>query len=160
MRLGIVSDTHGHTDHTRPAIRLLESLDVNAVLHCGDIGTAEVVKLFAAWPTHFVFGNCDYDHAGLAKAIEAAGQQCHGLFGDLEFEGTRIALLHSHERSRFQSVLDNPAYQVVCFGHTHVAEKLQHNGKLVLNPGALYRAAKHSIAILDLPQCEAEIIEL
>ncbi|MCO6043615.1 YfcE family phosphodiesterase [Aeoliella sp. ICT_H6.2] len=160
MRLGIVSDSHGHTDHTRPAIRLLESLQVDAVLHCGDIGSGEVVKMFAAWPTHFVFGNCDYDQSGLAKAIEDAGQHCHGLFGDLEFEGTRIALLHSHERNRFQSVLDNPVYRAVCYGHTHVAEKLEHNGKLVLNPGALYRAAKHSIAILDVPQCEAEIIEL
>ncbi|WP_425396085.1 YfcE family phosphodiesterase [Aeoliella sp.] len=160
MRLGIVSDSHGHTDHTQPAIRLLESLEVDAVLHCGDIGSGEVVKMFAAWPTHFVFGNTDYSQASLTQAIEEAGQHCHGLFGDLEFEGVRIALLHSHERSRFQSVLDNPAYQVVCFGHTHVAEKVRRDGKLVLNPGALYRAARHSIAILDLPQCEAEIIEL
>jgi putative phosphoesterase len=160
MRLGIVSDSHGHTDHTLPAIRLLESLEVDQVLHCGDIGSAEVVALFDRWPTHFVFGNCDYHQAELARAIEAHGQTCHGLFGDLEFEGVRIALLHSHERRKFQEVLDSPDYQVVCYGHTHLAENERRHGKLVLNPGALYRAAQHSIAVLDLPECEATIVEL
>jgi putative phosphoesterase len=160
MRLGIVSDTHGHTDHTRPAIRMLESLDVEQVLHCGDIGSADVVQMFGQWPTHFVFGNCDYDQAGLTKAIKSAGQTCHQLFGDLELEGVRIALLHSHERRKFLEVLDSPDYQVVCYGHTHIAENERRDGKLVLNPGALYRASKHSIAVLELPACEASIVEL
>ncbi len=59
MRVGIVSDTHGHVELTRPAVRMFESLEVDRVLHCGDIGSTEVVELFAAWPTDFVFGNCD-----------------------------------------------------------------------------------------------------
>lgn len=160
MRLGIVSDTHGHVDHTRPAIRLLESLEVDQVLHCGDIGSAEVVEEFAAWPTHFVFGNCDYHQRELAAAIEAAGQHCHGLFGELEFDGIHIALLHSHERGRFQQAIDNPYYRVVCYGHTHLAEIDVRGDKVILNPGALYRAATHSIAVLDLPSCEATLIEL
>ncbi|QDU58555.1 metallophosphoesterase family protein [Aeoliella mucimassa] len=160
MRLGIVSDTHGHVENTRQAIRLLDSLDVDQVLHCGDIGTEEIVPMFSAWPTHFVFGNCDYDQAGLAKVIEKAGQHCHGLFGDLEFEGVRFALLHSHERRRFQEALDNPEYQFVCYGHTHLVDDRCIDGKHILNPGALYRAPKHSLAIVDLPSGEVNIVEL
>src|SRR3954470_4100510 len=87
MRLGVLSDTHGHVELTRPAVRMLESLEVEAVLHCGDIGSAEVVELFEAWPTHFLFGNCDYSTAELEAAIRRAGQTCHGLFGDLAFDG-------------------------------------------------------------------------
>ena len=60
MRIGIVSDTHGHVEFTLPAVRLLESLEVERVLHCGDIGSTGVVEAFAGWPTDFVFGNCDY----------------------------------------------------------------------------------------------------
>lgn len=137
MRLGIVSDTHGHTDHTHPAIRLLKSLEVDQVLHCGDIGSVEVVELFHPWPTHFVFGNCDYDLVAFATAITSLGQTCHGYFGDLEFEGVRIALLHSHERHQFREVLDSDDYQVVCYGHTHIAENEHRGGKLVLNPGTV-----------------------
>ena len=47
MRVGIISDTHGQVDFTRPAVRMFESLDVERVFHCGDIGSPEVVELFA-----------------------------------------------------------------------------------------------------------------
>jgi len=160
MRLGIVSDTHGHVELTRPAVRMLASLEVGAVLHCGDIGSAEVVKLFAAWPTHFVFGNCDYGTAELEAAIRQAGQSCHGLFGDLEFDGVRVALLHSHERQRFRQTSDSGEYRLVCYGHTHVAAIDRRGETLVVNPGAIYRSEPHSIAVVDLPQVEATIIEL
>jgi putative phosphoesterase len=60
MKIGVVSDTHGHVSYTLEAVRMLESLAVELVIHCGDIGTAEIVDLFAAWPTHFVFGNVDH----------------------------------------------------------------------------------------------------
>jgi putative phosphoesterase len=160
VRLGVISDTHGQVDLTRSAVRLLESLDVEVVLHCGDIDSMAVVELFAAWPTHFVFGNCDDDLEKFAAAIQAAGQACHGLFGDLEFDGVRIALLHSHERRRFRNAIDSGDYRLVCYGHTHVAAIDRHGDTLVVNPGAIYRASPHSIAIIDLPAVEATIIEL
>lgn len=160
MRLGIISDTHGHVDLTRPAVRMLESLEVNTVLHCGDIGSAEIIELFAAWPTHFVFGNCDYNTEELAAAIRKAGQTCHGLFGDLEFDGKRVALLHSHERRRFREAIDSGDYRLVCYGHTHVAAIDRHGETLVVNPGAIYRAEPHSLAIVDLPMIETTIIKL
>lgn len=158
MRLGIVSDSHGHVDLTRPAVRMLESLEVERVLHCGDIGSAEVVEQFAQWPTDFVFGNCDYNHADLSAAIEAAGQTCHGVFGEIEIDGKRIALLHSDDHRKFQEVTQSGEWDLVCYGHTHVA-KIEHLGKtLVINPGAIYRANPHSIAIVELPELTANII--
>lgn len=160
MRLGIISDTHGHVDLTRPAIRMFESLEVETVLHCGDIGSIAVVELFANWPTHFVFGNCDDDTTNFATAIEKAGQKCHGMFGELEFEGVKTALLHSHERNRFREAIDGGKYNLVCYGHTHVAAIDRRGGTTVLNPGAIYRASPHSIAVVDLPTVEASIIEL
>ncbi len=160
MRIGVISDTHGHVELTRPAVRMLESLEVEAVLHCGDIGSLAVVELFAAWPTHFVFGNCDYDLDKFAAEIRRAGQACHGLFGDLEFEGLRVALLHSHERRRFRETIDGGNYRLICYGHTHVAAVDRHGETLVLNPGAIYRATPHSVAVVDLPAVEATIVEL
>jgi putative phosphoesterase len=160
MRLGVISDTHGHVQRTRPAVRMFESLEVDAVLHCGDIGSLAVVELFAAWPAHFVFGNCDYDTKQLAAGIRKAGQTCHELFGDLEFEGVRVALLHSHERQRFREAVDGGDYDLVCYGHTHVAAIDRRGGTLVLNPGAVYRANPLSVAVVELPAVEATIVEL
>jgi len=160
VRVGIISDTHGHVDFTRPAVRMFESLEVERVLHCGDIGSPGVVELFAPWPTDFVFGNCDFDRQPLLSAIVRMGKVCHRQFGDLEIEGVRIALLHSHDRRLFAASVGSGRYQAVCYGHTHVAAIDQKGDTLVINPGAIYRADPHSVAILDLPQKTATIIEL
>ena len=160
MRIGVVSDSLGHVEFVRPAVRLLESLEVDEVLHCGDIGTPAVVELFAPWPTHFVFGNCDVDRKHLAAAIEEAGQTCHGEFGDIALAGRRIALIHSDDARRFRQALASGEWDLVCYGPTLVAGIGRHGPTLSLNPGALYRANPHSLAIVDLEPLEATIISL
>lgn len=158
MRLGVVSDTHGHVDNTLSAVRMLESLNVEEVLHCGDIGSAAIVSLFAQWPTHFVFGNCDPNEAELRMAIGAAGKLCHGRFGDITLGGRRIALIHSHDARLFRQTISGGQYDLVCYGHSHLAEQHREGKTLVLNPGALYRATPHSIAVIELETMEATIV--
>ena len=160
MRIGVVSDTHGHADRAQNAVRMLETLGVDVVLHCGDIGTIDVVRQFDQWPTHFVFGNCDANLDAFAAEIDAAGHTCHGWFGELELAGARIALLHGHREDEFRHATTNPDYHLVCYGHTHVAAQDQIDGKLLLNPGALYRANPPSLAVVELPSCEATIVGL
>jgi uncharacterized protein len=160
MRLGIVSDTHGHVENTRAAVRMLQSLAVERVLHCGDIGSADVVALFAPWPTDFVFGNCDGNRSELAAAIGGHGLTCHYEFGSLEIDGRRIALLHSHDGARFREALHSGAWDLVCYGHTHVASIDRYGDTLAVNPGALYRANPHSLAIIELADMTVEIIAL
>ncbi|TWU30097.1 YfcE family phosphodiesterase [Bythopirellula polymerisocia] len=160
MRIGVVSDTHAHVANTQAAINLLESLAVERVLHCGDVCSTVVAKLFISWPTDFVFGNCDYDREELADAISSVGQTCHAVFGDLEIAGRRIALLHSDDHRKFLEVTQGGIYDLVCYGHTHVAKIEQIGPTLVLNPGALYRANPHSLAVVDLETMVAEIINL
>jgi uncharacterized protein len=160
MRIGVISDTHGHATNTLAAVRMLESLDVEAVLHCGDIGSREIPKLLTAWPAHFVFGNCDHDSDELRAAIDAAGLACYGLFGSLELAGRRIALLHSHDARLFRHVCTCGDYDLVCYGHTHQAEQHRAGKTLILNPGALYRATPHSLAVVDLTSMDATIVSV
>jgi hypothetical protein len=160
MLIGVVSDTHGHVEFTRPAVRMLESCQVECVIHCGDIGSEQIVALFERWPTHFVFGNVDTAGARLRLAIEAAGQTCHDRFGVLETDGRRIAFLHGDDTALLQGTIAGGQYDLVCYGHTHVAEQHQAGDTLVLNPGALYRASPHSLAVVRLPQLEIAHVAL
>jgi uncharacterized protein len=157
MRLGIVSDSHGHVINTRAAVRLLESLEVEQVIHCGDVGGDEVIGLFRPWPTHFVYGNVD-DRRLLGPAIAAAGQTFHEAFGSLELAGRRIAFLHGDDTPLLRQTIAGGQYDLVCHGHTHVARQFHQGATLVLNPGALYRATPHSIALVELPALDATII--
>jgi putative phosphoesterase len=157
MKIGVVSDTHGHVPYARDAVRMLESLDIELVIHCGDIGSPEIVELFAAWPTHFVFGNVD-DPRRLGGAIGAAGQTGHGRFGSLELAGRKIAFLHGDDTALLRQTSTSGKYDLVCHGHTHIARQAQEGRTLILNPGALYRATPHSIAFVELPALAATIV--
>lgn len=157
IRIAVISDTHGHVNYTRAGVRMIEPFEVAAVLHCGDVGSASVVDLFAAWPTHFVHGNCD-DPVALGEAVQAAGQTYHAAFGEMELAGARIALIHSDDERRFRAVCSSGDYDLVCYGHTHRAKQERRGKTLILNPGAMYRAEPHSFAIVELPVVEATIV--
>lgn len=160
MLLGVVSDTHGQVSYTREAVRMLAEFDPAAVIHCGDIGSVEVVRQFTKWPTHFVLGNVDDNPAELESAIRKAGQQYHGRFGSLELGGRRIAFLHGDDSRRLKDEIASGAWDLVCSGHTHQRDERRLGKTLVLNPGALYRAHPHSLAIVDLTTMEVTSVTI
>lgn len=160
MRIGVISDTHGHVNHCRQAVYLLESLEVEAVLHCGDIGGTAIPSLLAAWPSHFVFGNCDSELPELEAAIARAGLSCHGWFADLTLAGRRIAVTHGHLAQPLRQAEQGGDFDLVCYGHTHRPEQHWQGRTLVLNPGALFRARPLSLAVVDLERLLAEHFSL
>jgi putative phosphoesterase len=159
-QLGVVSDTHGNTISTQKAVRVLESMQVDAVLHCGDIGSAAIPPLFASWPTHFVFGNVDWNRNELQQAIEQAGLSTHGRFGAFQAGERRIALLHSDDEKRFRDTIQNGKWDLVCYGHTHLAEHHFVNKTLVLNPGAIDRTRRPSVAVVNISTLDVTSIPL
>ena len=159
MRIGVLSDTHGRIDRTQEAVRMLESLEVEAVLHCGDIGSAEIVRMLARWPAHYVFGNVD-DPDSLRAAIAEAGASCYEWFGSLEWEGRRIALLHGDDVRRLRETTASGQWDLVCHGHTHVAAIRREGPTRIVNPGALHRTTSPSIAVVELPLLRATLVSL
>ena len=160
MRIAVLSDTHGDTLSTLAAVRMLECLEVEVILHCGDIGTPAIPHLLQSWPTHYVFGNCDGNEPLLREAIQSAGHTCHERLAELTLDGRRIAIIHSDDRWQFLETVRSNKFDLVCDGHTHIAKQEQVGKTLVLNPGALHRANPHSVAIVDLATLEATIVEV
>jgi putative phosphoesterase len=161
MIIGVVSDTHGHEHYTRQAIRMLESLQVDRVIHCGDIGSPAIPPMFAAWPADFVFGNVDGNRAELQQAIEdQPGHHCHGRVARITLDQTTITFLHGDDSIRLEEACNNPLNDLVCCGHTHQSDCRTNGTTLILNPGAIYRASPRSLAIVDLSSMDATIIAL
>lgn len=161
MLIGVVSDTHGHKDYTREAIRMMQALEVQRVIHCGDIGSAEIPEMFADWPTEWVFGNVDSRTGPLREAIErAADHCCHGRFGSVAWEDRKIAFLHGDDSRLLAATIANGEYDLVCSGHTHQHEVRQVGSTIALNPGALYRATPHTFAVVDLSDMDPTIVSV
>ncbi len=72
----------------------------------------------------------------------------------------KIALLHGDDQKLLAKTIADGLHQLVCHGHTHVPRQEKIGHTLVLNPGALYRANPHTIAIVRLPELDVEIIPM
>ncbi|MBI84532.1 MAG: YfcE family phosphodiesterase [Planctomycetaceae bacterium] len=158
MLIGVVSDTHGHVPSAMKAVRILEPLGVEQIIHCGDIGSARIPSVFSKWPTHYVLGNVDRDTKQLNDAIQSAGAVLHGRFGKLEIRGRRLSFIHGDDTHLLQAESTSGKWHLLCHGHTHVAQQTFVGSTLVLNPGALYRARQHTVAVVEFPQLEVQIL--
>ena len=141
MKIAVLSDTHSRTENIQAALRLIKPYEVELLLHCGDIEDAAPISLFPS-NTHFVFGNCDYDRAGIKAAINKIGATLHDPFGHLELAGQSIAFLHGDDHGLLCDLEHSGVYDFIFHGHTHIAKEHQTGRTRVINPGALHRAGR------------------
>ena len=132
MRVAIVSDTHlprGSRRLPEPCVERLRAAD--AILHCGDVATAEVLEWFEGLgpPVYAVQGNVDDDVL----------QDRLPDWRVVELGGARIGMVHipGPSRGRFERLkLLFPDAQAAVFGHTHMPEHAERDGFQIFNPGS------------------------
>lgn len=154
MLLGILSDTHDALERTRRAVALLVARGADALVHCGDFVEPEVLAACAVRPLYFVFGNNDsVSHLHTTgKFLKAT---CLEWGGVIELAGKRIAVAHGHMRFR-----PDPPADYYLSGHSHAAHDVREGACRFINPGALYRAAEHTVALLNLKTDELEFLRV
>ena len=148
MRIGIISDTHDKLARTVAAVELLTSGGAEALIHCGDVTGPEIVRVCGVLPSYFVFGNNDDGDPALRRAIERMGGVCLGWAGEVPLAGKRIAVVHGHlTRDVRRLAAGQPDY--LLFGHSHHPTDRRQGRTRWINPGALHRAAKYTVALLE-----------
>lgn len=157
MKIGIISDTHGQVDLALAAAREFVFRGIEAVFHCGDIGSDGVLHGMSTLfneidiPLYVVLGNMDIEcRSELAGFCGGPGVRMLGRFGEMDLAGRRIAVLHSDDEMRFREAVDSQSYDYVLFGHTHVCHDERQERTRLVNPGAAGRGMHPSCAVLDL----------
>lgn len=150
MKIGVISDTHGRLRAIATALDLLRERGAELLIHCGDIDEPEAARSFAGWDVHFVFGNCDSDRDGIARAIAQIGATLHDPFGNLALAGTKIGWAHGDNAALLRDLENCAEFDFVFCGHTHVAEHRLNGRTHVINPGALYRVRQKTCLVVDL----------
>ena len=149
--IGILSDTHGAGEAASAAVSLLLSKGAQHLIHCGDVGSQSVLDALAGEvPAAFVWGNTDHDRAGLRRYAASLKIECFDTFGELDLAGKRIAVTHGDDARRVRQILADQQHDYLLVGHTHVREDRRVGRVRLINPGALYRAAEKTVALLDL----------
>lgn len=159
MRIGLLSDTHGRLPAMIEAMKLLQSAGCEYFIHCGDVGSTDILECLAGLKAAFVFGNTDYDREELRRYGEGLGISCLGNGGEIEVGGKKLAVTHGDDVLMLRNLLaKEPDYLFT--GHTHVAKDVRQGRTRWINPGALHRAAVKSVAILDLEKDQLEFLEI
>ncbi len=145
MKLGLISDTHGHFDPRIPGL----FAGVDHILHAGDIGSARVIQeLESIAPVTAVLGNNDFDPTWRETEVVT--------LGGWKFLAHHIVGL----RALAQGIRDRIAREqpdAVVFGHTHQPHEERRGGTLFINPGYAGKprfGMERSVALLH---CDAAL---
>jgi putative phosphoesterase len=159
VMIGILSDTHDRVRRTGLAVAALKSAGAEALFHCGDITTAEVIHECRGIPGYFVFGNCDFDRVALREAIAAIGGSCLDRGGIVNLAGRRIAITHGDsdlELYRLRAMKPD----LLLSGHTHRVSDTSQGSIRHINPGALHRASTWTVALLNLASNHIDVLPI
>jgi len=165
MLIGILSDTHNRVNRAEQAVELFQNEGAELLVHCGDLANAEVVAACSILPFYFVFGNHDADMVRvLQDAATKYGAHCLGWGGEFTVdEGSnaekRVAVTHGHLTADLRPLLQSEPHYLLT-GHSHIADDWREGKTRRINPGALFRAAKYTVALLDTIQDELNFLEI
>lgn len=164
MIVGIISDTHDRLPMIDEAVKQLNEMNVELVLHAGDYVSPFVADHFKQLkaPLIGVLGNNDGDRTLLEKKFAEFGADIRGNFAFIVVDGLTIALLHGHEKELMRSLLEVESHDVLVSGHTHLAKTYRKGRTLLINPGEVcgYLSGKPTIALLDTENLDAKIVQL
>ncbi|KPK83756.1 MAG: hypothetical protein AMJ81_07385 [Phycisphaerae bacterium SM23_33] len=163
MKIGIVSDSHGKADRLRQAVELLVGRGAQAIVHCGDIGSAECVDALAGAgvPAYAVAGNMDRH----LDRLQARAQE-KGVHFSLDTilvpigGGSYLAATHGSNALLVRALAAEGRFPYVCHGHTHAIRDERIQRVRIINPGALHHAQRRTAALLDTDADTLEHLEL
>jgi putative phosphoesterase len=156
MRLGILSDTHDHLDKVRQAVALFNRLEVDQVVHCGEIIARFVLKEFSRVrvPLWLVYGNCDGDR-------EALAEQANRLGYDIQSGPLTLAIADKSVVVTHQPVEPPPDCDFYIHGHTHRV-RYEPGRPVIINPGEAcgWLTGRSTAAVLNIETNEVEFLDL
>lgn len=162
LKVGLMSDTHDRLETVEKAVKFFNEAGVEHVLHAGDLVSPFVAPKFTDLKAelHYVWGNNEGDQGHTRTKFGEIGVEPLGDFAVIELEDRKIALLHGTNEDFVQALAKSGDFDAVVRGHTHDAGVQE--DPLVINPGEVcgYLSGRQSVALLDLTDMGAEIVDI
>ncbi len=161
MKIAVCADIHDNIWALARALPLMQEAQV--AICCGDLcAPFTLVQLAEGFkgPIHVVWGNNDGDKWLLTRqAGRFAHVVLHGELAELTIEDQRIAVTHYPQIA--QGLARSGNYDLVCYGHDHVAHDEVVARCRLLNPGELMgRLGASRFAMFDLHRSQVQSVEV
>ena len=161
MKIGIISDTHDNLPQIKKAVDIFNQKKVELVLHAGDFVSPFTFLEFKNLncPLKGVFGNNDGDKLYLQEKFKGIGELYPAPY-QMNLNQKNIIMLHKEKL--IDALAESQKYEIIIYGHTHRSDLRKIGKTLIINPGECggWLTGKNTIALLDLANLEAKIIDL
>ncbi len=163
MKIAIMSDIHDNIWALADALTKVAETEASVLIFCGDFCAPFSLKQLAdgfTGPIHVVWGNNDGDKWLLTTIAQGCDNvTLHGEFAEIEVAGQKIGVNHYPGLGR--RLAESGAYDLVCYGHDHIAHIEQIEETLLVNPGEVMgRLGKRTFAIYDTEARSARLVEI
>ena len=114
--IAIISDSHDNLANLKKAASLIKEQDIEAIIHCGDAASADVLKkAFKNFKgnIYISLGNMDKDRGFPLKIKSFPNLKIYPEYGTLK----DIAFAHFPQTAR--ELAESGKYEIVFYGHTH-----------------------------------------
>lgn len=142
--IGVISDSHDQVHYLDQMVAYFNEQRVGLVIHCGDWVAPFTLRYFTKLnaPLYGVFGNNDgekWGHRGVGAQVKEAGLRLtmEDVFLSLNEYGKRIAVYHGTAPKLVEALVKCGDYDVVFYGHNHIAKVELVGNVLSMNPGTL-----------------------
>lgn len=161
MKLAVCSDIHDNIWALERALPLMQEAEL--LIFCGDFCAPFTLGQLAegfSRPIHVVWGNNDGDKWLLTRQAGRFPQVAlHGELAEVEAGGLRIGVTHYPQIA--QGLVRSGQYDLVCYGHDHLAHDEQVGRSRLLNPGELMgRLGPSRFALLDTQSGKVQSVEV
>jgi putative phosphoesterase len=153
MKIGLLSDTHGHLARSHAAIQCLLEQEVECLIHGGDIGSEQILIELAAdchadrIPVYAVTGNVDLDRTDIIDFPESTGVHV-ACAHTIRLAGKWVDIVHGDDGQAMREMIDSGTCDLVFTGHTHRVNDEQVRGGYLIS-GAVYPAAQEMVATFN-----------
>lgn len=159
--IGIMSDSHDNIPAIRKAVETFNTLDVDLVIHAGDLISPFTANEFKNLDAEMVavFGNNDGEREGLKKAF--ADICLIEDYKEISVEGWKFSVIHGNNPQIVDALSKCGKYDVLVRGHTHELE-IKGNETLIINPGEVcgYVSGKQTVVLVDPDDLNCEVVSL
>lgn len=149
MKIGVMADSHDNAMAIEKALALFAAEDAHVVFHLGDLCEPALFAYFQQLDFYFVQGNNDPALSEINLALQKNKMRAAKIFHELDLDGKKICLMHGDDVRLFRSKVAEKKFDYLLKGHTHFPEDYHKENLRILNPGALYRTSRYTVAMLD-----------
>lgn len=163
VKVGVLADTYDNRDGLRQLLDRFLVGGARWLLHCGGLGSAELVDLLKPWPLYIVAGAKERNRPAIETALQKARLQAT-LPTTLitTIEGFRIGLCRGDDMSIVNRWSKSGEFDYIFYGYTLRRSDNSVGRTRIINPGALGgpRYQSRSGCLIDLASGEAKLIEI